>query len=219
MADQILINDTQANMPGTITYPLMYVANIPAIWSHFTSTGGSSSLKLDWYQDAARTKLIGTSSCDYNNNNFGNRTFRPIAPYLQVRIVPNTPGGTTATLLMTTVADVSAPVLSISYVNQIGFNFFSLAASSNQTFSTQCVHVGPAVWSAASDATSFNIELQLVNAAGGVSKIDAFNRYCKTDGARPIYLGGGTAQIVCQNFDASAKNFSGFLNYCTDVGA
>lgn len=218
MADQILINDTQTGLMSLITYTVGYVPNILALWMHFTAQGGRSRVQFSWYADSGFTVLIGQAQMDTGSTSgIINRSFRTFAPYLKVTVIPQAGSSLNTTLILTTVSDVTIPTLSNVYVNDIGRNGTSIGATSSDTAVSQQCRIGSALWSVTASAASWNARLQTVDFNNNISTIDRVDNANGAGQQRPIYIGGGTPQILVVNNDASAKVYNAFLNWVPDI--
>lgn len=218
MADQNLINATVPLAPALTTYGGFYVANLEALWLHFTAGIDAFRVLVSWYMDAALTQLIGSSRLDFRVNTLGNRTFRPLAPYMRVTVEAAVGGVGTFTLILNTTSDIKVPFLTQSYINPISRYLFNIPATSIVVQTSQIMFIGPAVWSVDCTASIWEARLQTVDYLGNISEID---RCAKGKGdmlSRPIWIGGGIPQISIQNFDAAAQSGFAYLNQASDAG-
>lgn len=218
MADQILINDSRTNPLSSVQFAVGYVANIPALWMHFVVTGGKGRIQFGWFADAAFTQLIGTTQLDEGGTGgIINRTFRPLAPYLRVTMIPQAGGVASTTLLLTTTADITMPTLQNVYVNDLGRFQQPIGATSTDTFTSQQARTGLVYWMASCTAASWTARLQTVDFNGNTSTVDCCDNTFGAGQSRGCYLGGGNPQIVIVNNDAAAKTYNAFLNWATDI--
>lgn len=219
LSDQVLVNDTRTGATGTVSYPVQYVANIPALWFFFSASLLGAKVIFNWYLDAAGTNLLGQSSLEFGPSSSGNRSFRPITSYVRLQVVPSAGTGLNYTLIVMSLTDVNSSKLSMPFINLLNQSGVAIGASVTSVFVSGVVHVGEAVWSAFCTANVWIATLELVGFTGTTTIIDRCDWQDNKQTCRPVWLGGGVPQIRMQNGDAANKFLNVSLNASTNIFA
>lgn len=211
-ADVVVVEDLNRTSSVTVSYPLVPVTSIKALYITCLPLTGHLSVDFQFFADAAGTIVIDDYFISARQGDVISSPVKVLGPYVKISVDPGSVTPFTYSLQVTSMPEIGGQSAYVHELALMSKSSVNINPGATLTVDAVSVFAGPAVWSVFGTVASWGAGCVSVDEFGVVTTLDAVNNNYVTGAVRNINLPGTHIRFTITNNSAGVGAFNAFAS-------